>query len=62
MSRPSLLLWAVVIAGGCGVMAAELRRHADIDALEARAVCAEAKLADGCFLTRSPRVVAEVRR
>lgn len=66
--RPPVWLWVVVITLGLGVIAADIRaewHQAELDeitALRARVTAAERRMADGCFLTRSPRVVAEARK
>lgn len=65
MSRPPLWLWVCVITLGMGVIVADLRRDtelSEIDALRARVTAAERQIREGCFLTRSPRVVAEAAR
>lgn len=64
MRRPPLWLWAIVIATGLGVAFADLRAEwqahdrAELAALRARVAAAEAT----CWITRSPRVMAEVWR
>lgn len=65
MSRPPLALWVVVIAIGMGVIVADLRADyelSELDALRARVTAAERQLQERCFITRSPRVIAEVTR
>lgn len=58
--RPPMWLWLVVIGVGSGVALAEMRRQEDVAALELRLARAEAAVKDRCFLTRTPRAVAEV--
>lgn len=64
MPRPPLWLWLLVFAFGGIVVADDLRRDSELsetDALRARITHLERRVADGCFITRSPRVVAEAR-
>lgn len=66
--RPPMWLWICVLAVGLGVLVADIRaewQQAELDeltALRARVTAAERRMADGCFLSRSPAVIAEVRR
>lgn len=64
MPRPPMWLWAIVIAAGLGVLYADIRsewqayERAELDNLRARVTAAET----ACWITRSPRAMAEVRR
>lgn len=65
MRRPPPWLWACVFAAGLGVIYADIKHDAELlelDALRTRVAAAERALSARCFLSRSPSVIAEVRR